>query len=436
MRDPLGRPQRYLRFFEAEQTWPAILAAGDSDRSLAAAVNNASSAAHYYMQNLARHYGFGTPLPELLALAPLRLDQIHAALGYVHARGPELDPVWAQVLALHGTHREAYGFAAIALTLLPSAEQVEAVAALVYRQTEYAHPLLDVLIKSFAPGFVLRKKYRKDDKYSGPWTGPVLRALAAAPEERAAALAAHMQHWCRLMRPFGWRSDLLTAQRPDDRFDDFAFEVALAVCAYDIDDSAFRAHLWYPRDLVDHYRAHVRHTRDAWRAHGAGAGVAVSAPAPPARIDLAKSRRKALARWVELAADGDSDATDAVLELVGKPRKVSDLGALAQALSDNALCMLADLKDDATLAQCCQALADARGLGEFVPPAAPAAGLARCEALLGAFCAWCGERGYQLLMIDNDDDAWLAILVRQAFCGELQALGHALGLQAHPPALS
>ena len=51
--------------------------------------------------------------------------------------------------------------------------------------------------------------------------------------------------------------------RKDMVFCDFAFEVVLAVCGWDIDDSSFADHPYYPADLVRYYRENVRHSRDA-----------------------------------------------------------------------------------------------------------------------------------------------------------------------------
>ncbi|MCW8188199.1 DUF1911 domain-containing protein, partial [Verminephrobacter eiseniae] len=145
--------------------------------------------------------------------------------------------------------------------------------------------------KSFIPNHQGSSNYKSSTEQKW-WTFPLMNALAHPPEQRSAALAAHMNNWHRLMRPLGWKPNRDPAGDKDGLFCYFAFEVAMAVCAYDIDDSSFRDHPHYPRDLVDHYRQHIRHTRDAWRAEGLGAGIELPPPAPPKRVDLAKSKRK------------------------------------------------------------------------------------------------------------------------------------------------
>lgn len=214
----------------------------------------------------------------------------------------------------------------------------------------------------------------------------------------------------------------------DSLFTHFAFEVALAVAAYDIDDSGFCDHPYYPRDLVQYYRAHIRDTRDSWRGEYAGAGIPVIAPTAPPKADLAKSKRKGLARWIELAADGDSQATDAALEVTGKPRKVKDLDQLLGALAEQGIAVHADIKDDTTLETQARAISEARGLGAFDGPSSPAQGPARCTALLRAWTDWSAERGYTQIGTDLQDDAWHAILVRTEYRDELLQLSNELAI--------
>ncbi|WP_265285064.1 DUF1911 domain-containing protein [Verminephrobacter aporrectodeae] len=291
--------------------------------------------------------------------------------------------------------------------------------------------MMDVLIKSFIPGYPYLPKYEVSN-YREWWMTPLLDALAQPPEQRPAALAAHMGNWHRLMRPLGWRPK--NERKKFYHFRDFAFEVALAVCAYDIDDSSFRDHPHYPRDLVDHYREHIRHTRDAWRAEGVGADVELFPSAPPRRIDLAQSQRKNFARWVELVCDGYDDAVEDVLKTMGTPRQVENFFELLNALQDAGHAIQADIKDDDSLG--CQAsdLSDARGIGPFEAPASdPPEGPGRCMAILRALAAWVAPRGYRMIDLDDEDDAWHAVLVRAEYHEEFLALSRSLGLRTRTP---
>jgi hypothetical protein len=162
--------------------------------------------------------------------------------------------------------------------------------------------------------------------------------------------------------------------------------------------------------------------------------VAVQAPPPPAKTDLAKTRRKGLARWVELVADGDQDAVEAVLEITGKPRKVKDFDQLMCALQDGNLAIQADLRDDETVGLQADGLAGARNLGAFDFPPGPPFGGTRCTALLRAWDAWLAQRGYQAVDLDGDDDAWHVVVVKAEYRAELLALSAELGIAAREPA--
>jgi hypothetical protein len=373
---------------------------------------------------ICHQYGLGLPLEQIAAALRKELPVIRDAIGFVRANSVEHANAWV----VYGSGRRIYGFAGLVFLLLP-AEDVAVFAELITPLAGQRGYLFDLLSNAFIDGHQMGQQHSVD-KYSLPWTNPMLAVLALPAAQRGAALVRHMDYWCSLMRPFGWKPEA----KPNDIpfFNDFAFEVALAVCAYDIDDSAFHEHPYYPRDLVSYYRTHLRHTRDAWRPLGQGAGVAVIAPPAPVKADLARSRRKQLARWVELVCDGATDATDAVLEQIGRPRRISEIDELMCALSDFDHAIHVDLNDGDTLAIQTGMLTDARGLTGYEAPAGPWSGLVRCGATLRDLAAWSQARGYCLIDLDGDDDAWHAVLVRSAYQAELLALSAELGMQAEP----
>ena len=428
MRDSSGNAASYDEYFrmaaDKEARWTDYFAGLDPT----ARVNVLYSRYERDQEFLRRQYCSGASLDDIVVTLRQRTTRMLADAGYVREHGGD---ECVNCRPLDGNQRPSFAYLALAMLLVPETDifaQVEPMASTVKEQQSY---LFDLLLHAFDRQHPVAKKY-KPNKYMAPWMDPLLRALALPRQKQAAALAQHMRNWPRIMRPWGWKPDLNTAPGHDNLFCDFAFEVALAVCAYDIDDSAFSDHPYYPADLVRHYRAHVRGTRDAWRAEGVGAGVAISAPAPPPKADLAKSKRKGLARWVELVADGDNDATEAVLEATGKVRKVKDLDELLCALSDNSLAVHADIKDDQTLEIQASGLSEARGLGPFDAPSTPPQGPARCEAILHAWCDWTAARGYVQVGIDLQDDAWHAVLVRQALHDELLQLSSELAIPPLP----
>jgi hypothetical protein len=425
MRDPAGNIKAYDEYFQIEAYLEEDFDKTFSELELRSKLHKLGHLCSNDQDYLRHQYCVGTSLEEISATLRQRTARMLDSTAFMHANGSK------HAQPLSGVERLSFSYLAFAALLLPEPAIFDQIRPMVSVDKEQQSYLFDLLLHAYAPQHLMAKKY-KPNKFKSPWLDPVVRALALPPQQRAAAMARHMRNWPRLMRGSGWKPNLNTAPGHDNLFCDFAFEVALAVCAYDIDDSSFSDHPYYPADLVRHYRANVRSTRDAWRAAGVGAGVTITAPAPPPRADLAKSKRKGLARWIELVADGDGDATEAVLEATGKVRKVKDLDELLCALSDNNVAVHADIKDDQTLEIQASALGEARGLGPFDGPTTPPQGPSRCEAILLAWRDWTAARGYVQVGIDLQDDAWHAVLVREAYRDELLQLSSELAIPLLP----
>lgn len=437
MRDPTGNAARFVEYHRFEFD---MLNDTDLGRW------QASSVIEAIMKRGVAMYSRGDPLAALIARLADDLPCLQTQSQRVLETDFEdrSDKDRAMYGPIGTRSRCDLGYLTLALLLLSDAQSVKDLLRLHGRRPEQRLYAIDLLLQAFDPAWAPAKKYVRDKSpwSADRWGDAVVRLMAAPPERRSAALHLHMSRWGSVMKPLGWKpardfSPEAAKKRGEleSLFGDFAFEAALAACAYDIDDSGVRGDPYYPGDLVDHYRAHVRHTRDAWRGEGIGAGVPVQPPPAPVRADLAKSKRKGLARWLELAGDGDTEAVDAVLEAHGAPRRITDLGALGCAMAEQGIAVHADLKDDDTLLSQLDALADTRGLGGFEAPAGiPDAGPDRCEALLQAAAAWLSPRGYRLRTLDVEDDAWSAALVRTDHVDEWLALGERLGIASSDPA--
>ncbi|WP_373973728.1 DUF1911 domain-containing protein [Chitinibacter sp. SCUT-21] len=287
----------------------------------------------------------------------------------------------------------------------------------------------DLMLKAFVPEHKMQHRYKANKEYD--WLHvPLLKALAQAPERRSAAMAQALAGWARGIQRHR-NSEWLPAS-PDNQIAHQIFlasEYALAACAYDLDDSSWRDHPYYPAELVDYYRAHQRHSRDAWRAQGAGAGVddiAALLPPPPKRLDLAASKKTGVSRWLELACAGDKDAI-AGIAAAGKPRKLKHTDALLDAMACECQAVRADLRDDSHLESALIALGQARLLPEWTPPAIAGQGGSRCEALVQAFEPWLAGHGYRLYALNVDGDQWQLVCVAEAFNDEFVALTGELG---------
>jgi Domain of unknown function (DUF1911) len=402
-------------------------AAFDETQPLANQVNARSSLASSRHKSALYAFALGLPLDQVLHEVESAIDDIRRCVDFVRAQ-PE--PDWAAAFTPYAMSAEngvrgAVGMVCLTACLMPDVRALERVVSWVapVRRGQ----VLDHLVPAFVPSHGWPAALVPNTA-EGAWANSLMKALAAPASGRASALAAYLDTWVATMKPLGLV--MPPKQRRDRRYADFAFEAALVVCAYDIDDTSFRDHPFYPRDLVANYRAHLRHTRDSWRGEGAGAGVPLAMPQSGRdRADLAKSKHKAIARWLELAVGGDLSALAAVLAAVGKPRKLPDIGAVMSALAGAGYGVHADIKDDATVAQQVGALFDAWGLPGFDAPAEPPAGPARCTAVLAAARDWAAARGHEMVELDNDDDAWHALLVPEAWLAEWQALSVALGVR-------
>ncbi|QDQ25449.1 DUF1911 domain-containing protein [Chitinimonas arctica] len=269
--------------------------------------------------------------------------------------------------------------------------------------------LFDILLKAFVPHYAYAKKYQPQRNQDG-YEIPVITAIVGEEAKRQSALASFMGNWPKLMKPYGYREHF---SEQVSAFTHLPINAGLAVCAYDIDDTPFRDQLFYPRELVAYYRAHIRDTRDAWRACGIGAGPELPfiPQLAPRKVHSLKPA-EAYARWVELACGDDATATAAARMALGKRKTMPELGSVMEALSALGMGTFADLKDDATLAHQAEQLCVARGLPPFVAPPAPPEGPARCSALLSALTAWLAEHGKRLVVVDDGGDAWQAVCVR------------------------
>ncbi len=93
---------------------------------------------------------------------------------------------------------------------------------------------------------------------------PLGRATVYAPEERSALVKDFVETWYKHMKPCYWHG---THTEGSSYFGYWAFEAALVTVLWDIDDSSYRDHLVYPKDLVDWYRSHANAAPDRQSTH-------------------------------------------------------------------------------------------------------------------------------------------------------------------------
>lgn len=89
---------------------------------------------------------------------------------------------------------------------------------------------------------------------------PLAKATAADnPADRPALVKEFLEGWYKNMKPCYWHGTH-TDKEGSSYFGYWAFEAALVTYLWDIDDSSYRDHLVYPKDLVDFARKNFPYT--------------------------------------------------------------------------------------------------------------------------------------------------------------------------------
>lgn len=132
----------------------------------------------------------------------------------------------------------AFPSIAFAEVLLKDEEAIGRVAASIPHSYD---TLVDRVMAQYQPDRPIHDKLRKKSVH-----GPLLKLLDAPPEKQPGLLHKYLNNWeTYLERDNRWPSH----QRPT--FDGYwCYEAAAIVCAFDIDDSEFIDHTYYPTDLM------------------------------------------------------------------------------------------------------------------------------------------------------------------------------------------
>lgn len=260
-------------------------------------------------------------------------------------------------------------------------------------------PLYAMVLKGLAPHYVYDGTYTlKHTPLQGD--EQLLKLLLQPSDTWQQDCAAFMRSWPATAKVLGYHEHPDPGKHPCPAFPN---NLALVVCAFDIDDSDFRHLPFYPHELVDYYRAHRRPGRAPWR--DPAQDLPDSARPKPKKI-YALGKSEAYARWVDLLSDGRPERARKAL---GKRKTMPELFAAAEALASVDLAICADIKDHATL--------DAQGRALYATWQQPwpgddgstREGPARITELLNAMDAAPGPR---LAVLTDEGDTWIAVLIR------------------------
>ena len=123
------------------------------------------------------------------------------------------------------------------------------------RLWDYANQPLDGLLERMVAPFVSGRGAPPDECTRHLPYFKLLKVFSAAPEDRSALMAQYMDDWYEASRrePY-YRSH--TKGRDHNFLGYWSFEAAAVSVLLDIDDSSYRDHEFYPKDMADFGRAH------------------------------------------------------------------------------------------------------------------------------------------------------------------------------------
>jgi len=269
--------------------------------------------------------------------------------------------------------------------------------------------LYGMVLKAFLPGYRHGTQLERDFE-AMPHENELVSVLLQPRASWSAAFGAYMRRWPILMKRHGYREHPEEGRR---HFNYFPLHLGLAVCAYDVDDSALRHLPYYPRDLVDYYRAHIRHTRDAWRSSAPDPAEGLpehARPLPPTSYALSKAQ--AYARWLALVCGEQPEHLARAHKALGKRKTMPALDVAMAALASAGLGLHADLKDDETVFAQAAALCLAWQMTPLPAQADAQRGPAGISAMLNALQARDTERGQRLVVLSDGGDNWNALFYR------------------------
>lgn len=259
-------------------------------------------------------------------------------------------------------------------------------------------PLYAMVLKGLSPGYEYEGDYSAKSNALGG-DDQLVELLRQPAETWQRGCLNFMRSWPKTMKTRGYR----------DYFDDekgpcpaFPTNLAMVVCAFDIDDSDFRHLPFYPKDIVDYYRAHRRPGRPPWRdpAHD----IPEHAFPSPKKIYALRSS-EAYSRWIAIISNDNPGRSRKVL---GRRKTMPDLFTVTEALAKVGLAICADWKDDETMEAQAKDMYMAWSHPWPVQGTSTLQGAARITELLDVLDAAVGPR---LAVLTDESDTVMAVLI-------------------------
>ena len=162
-----------------------------------------------------------------------------------------------EALSLEITQLEAYVYVMWLLSLaklLGHEEQIPRIMGWINKNAEFNRHrdgLFEYIVQKLTPETgPIERTLLHADVYR-----PLAKVIVSPAEERPALVKAFLDGWYKKMKDCYWYGSHTDAVGHSSYFGYWAFEAALVTFLWDVDDSSYRDHLYYPKDLIDFARS-------------------------------------------------------------------------------------------------------------------------------------------------------------------------------------
>ena len=127
----------------------------------------------------------------------------------------------------------------------------------------------DALYEELLTRYLPNRRYLDEWYHDLPYRYLLDVTAGESPAERTTDMQSYLKNWYKNMKGCGWY-DSHKGQSPEGGgyFGYWAWEAGAVAYLYELDDTTFRDHLVYPKDLVDYARSHQTETKSVGLAHG------------------------------------------------------------------------------------------------------------------------------------------------------------------------
>ncbi|NHQ86763.1 DUF1911 domain-containing protein [Iodobacter sp. HSC-16F04] len=196
------------------------------------------------------NYTAGSPIQELVQSFTITIDAFDSFISIEERKQGE-------ALTLEITQLDAYVYVMWLLSLaklLGHEEQIPRIMGWINKNAEFNRHrdgLFEYIVQKLTPETgPIERTLLHADVYR-----PLAKVIVSPAEERPAFVKAFLDGWYKKMKDCYWYGSHTDEVGHSSYFGYWAFEAALVTFLWDVDDSSYRDHLYYPKDLIDFARS-------------------------------------------------------------------------------------------------------------------------------------------------------------------------------------